>query len=81
MPNARTLFLSGIKEEKEEALISIKKKTFDVVITTYEGCKNSFDNIKNIYWEYLVIDEGHKIKNEESIIAIVSFFHYFFIKK
>lgn len=77
LPDVRTLFLSGIREEKEEALISIKKKAFDVVITTYEGCKNSFSNIRNISWEYLVIDEGHKIKNEESIIAIVWFWNNF----
>lgn len=52
----------------------MKKKQFDVIVTTYEAAKNNFNDLKRINWEYLVIDEGHKIKNEESLLSIVYYY-------
>ena len=47
-------------------------KTFDVVITTYEMAKSP--NMRHalstgIWWRYVILDEGHKIKNEMSDIS------------
>lgn len=49
----------------------IKKKKFNVIVTSYEGLKNAFPYLMKIEWEYFVVDEGHKLKNEDSLIATV----------
>ena len=38
---------------------------------TYEGVKKHYMLLRRILWEYLVVDEGQKIKNEESLLSIV----------
>lgn len=42
---------------------------FDVVLTTYEMCISAKNVFKHIKWCYLVIDEAHRIKNEESLLS------------
>ena len=62
----------GEKERLKEKLRADPLK-FDAVITTYEMLNSSgVGNIflgHNIIWKYVVIDEGHKIKNEHSEIS------------
>lgn len=54
--------------------------TYDVVITTYEMVKaQSMKHIlvNSIYWRYVVLDEGHVIRHEETQIAsVVRHLHY-----
>jgi SNF2 family DNA or RNA helicase len=46
---------------------SIKTMTkFNVLITTYETILSEAGKLKNITWEYLVVDEGHRLKNKKS---------------
>lgn len=42
---------------------------FDVVITSYEGVYLCHPALKKIQWKFLIIDEAHKIKNEESNLS------------
>lgn len=44
----------------------IKKKKFDVLITSYESFKQSASYLKKIKFQELIFDEAHKLKNEES---------------
>lgn len=39
---------------------------FDVFITNYETFMSDYDLIKDIEWRYLVVDEGHRLKNHRS---------------
>uniref|UniRef100_A0A7S2WMT9 Uncharacterized protein n=1 Tax=Mucochytrium quahogii TaxID=96639 RepID=A0A7S2WMT9_9STRA len=66
---------SSSKEErdrlKRDTLSDFSK--FDVVITTFEMIISN--NMKNLlsnrmWWRYVVIDEGHKIKNDETDLSI-----------
>ena len=44
---------------------------FDVVVTTYEmACSQNMKTVlcHKIHWRYLVLDEGHRIKNEKTIL-------------
>ena len=41
----------------------IKKRKFDIVITTYQGIVSAYDALKRIKYESFIIDEAHKIKN------------------
>ncbi|KAF2001692.1 hypothetical protein P154DRAFT_158003 [Amniculicola lignicola CBS 123094] len=38
----------------------------DIVITSYEVCRNDNDVLKPLPWNYCVLDEGHLIKNAKS---------------
>ena len=40
------------------------KHKFEVVITSYEGVNICITKLKKIKWELLIIDEAHRIKNE-----------------
>jgi len=38
----------------------------DIVITSYDICRNDVDVLKPLNWNYCVLDEGHLIKNSKS---------------
>lgn len=45
----------------------LNKKNYDVIVASYE-CVINNERILNKYkFEYLIIDEAHKLKNEESV--------------
>lgn len=37
--------------------------TFPVIITTYEICINDRQYLSGFLWKYIVVDEGHRLKN------------------
>ena len=39
---------------------------YDVIITTFEMVLEEMTHFKRIGWQYLIVDEAHKLKNEES---------------
>ncbi|KAI2639821.1 hypothetical protein GGS26DRAFT_587270 [Hypomontagnella submonticulosa] len=42
----------------------------DVVITSYEVCRNDTDVLEKQNWNYVVLDEGHLIKNPKAKITL-----------
>lgn len=42
----------------------------DIVITSYDVCRNDTDILSAITWNYCVLDEGHLIKNPKAKITI-----------
>lgn len=42
----------------------------DVVITSYDICRNDADVLAPINWNYLVLDEGHLIKNPRAKVTV-----------
>lgn len=47
----------------------MKPRNFDVLITPYHSAINCFQTLKKIPWEVFIIDEAHKIKNDEAILT------------
>lgn len=43
--------------------------TADVVITSYDICRNDVDILLGINWNYCVLDEGHLIKNPKAKVT------------
>ena len=39
---------------------------YDVIVTTFEMILDEISTFKRISWQYLIVDEAHKLKNEES---------------
>jgi SWI/SNF-related matrix-associated actin-dependent regulator of chromatin subfamily A member 5 len=71
-PEVNVLVLQGAKEERH-ALINERliDEKFDVCITSYEMILREKAHLKKFAWEYIIIDEAHRIKNEESSLAQV----------
>jgi len=47
------------------------KRKFDVLVTSYEGILKAKTPLSRIDWNYLIIDEAHRIKNENSSLSKV----------
>jgi len=76
-PVIRALKMLGTKEERKRVCQLIPpnpntgKYRFDVLVTSYEGILKEKGTLINIPWNYLMIDEAHRIKNENSSLSKV----------
>lgn len=72
LPETNVLVLQGAKDERN-ALINerLVDEKFDCCITSYEMILREKSHLKKFAWEYIIIDEAHRIKNEESSLAQV----------
>ncbi|KAI4291255.1 SWI/SNF-related matrix-associated actin-dependent regulator of chromatin subfamily A member 5 [Pancytospora philotis] len=62
------VFHTSKSEVKAEAAAIFAKK-IDVVLTTYEMCLFAKSAFKKIAWSYVVVDEAHRLKNENSQLS------------
>ena len=69
-PEVDVLVLQGAKDDRH-ALINerVIDEKFDVLITSYEMILREKSHLKKFAWEYIIVDEAHRIKNEESSLA------------
>ena len=71
-PEVNALILQGDKEERAHLIKDkIMECDFDVIIASYEIIIREKATFRKFDWEYLVIDEAHRIKNEESMLSQV----------
>ena len=54
---------------ERKAMKDLLDKT-DVVVTSYDVCRNDIDIIEKYNWNYVVLDEGHLIKNPKAKITM-----------
>ena len=77
-PELRTVKLhSSDAEERKRLIASLSEGSteYDVVVTTYEMAKSP--NVTGVlayrtWWRYLVVDEGHILKNDMSQVSLIS---------
>lgn len=69
-PEVNILLLQGDKTTRQE-LIQTRLLTcdFDVVIASYETVIKEKASLRKFAWKYIIIDEAHRIKNEESLLS------------
>lgn len=53
----------------ERKLMKDKLGNTDIVITSYDVCRNDSDVLEKHSWNYVVLDEGHLIKNPKAKIS------------
>lgn len=71
-PEVNVLVLQGAKEERHNLINErMVEEDFDVCITSYEMILREKSALKKFAWEYIIIDEAHRIKNEESSLSQV----------
>ena len=69
-PEIRVLNLIATKAEREDLLkYHLQPGKFDVCLTTFEGVRACMNQLLKFKWEYVIVDEAHKLKNEDSQIS------------
>lgn len=71
-PEIRTVKFYGTAEERANLMSEkIQYGKFDAVVTSYEVVTKEKNHLKRFSWRYLIIDEAHRIKNENSLLSQV----------
>lgn len=69
-PIIKTVKLIAAKPYRDEILKNeLVPGKFDVCVTSYEGINLCHTYLKKYTWKFLIIDEAHKIKNDESNLS------------
>ena len=69
-PDFNVVVLTGSKDERAEIIATrLIPQDFEVCITSYEICLIERAALKKFSFEYIVIDEAHRIKNVDSILS------------
>ena len=69
-PEVNVLILQGAKDDRHKLIQDrVVDEKFDCLITSYEMVLREKSVLKKFAWEYIIVDEAHRIKNEESSLA------------
>lgn len=69
-PDVNVVVLQGNKEERADIIRSkLLTAKFDVLITSFEMVIREKSQLKKFRWQYIVVDEAHRIKNEDSSLS------------
>lgn len=69
-PSLNIVGLLGEREERNAIMQNLQDdKSWNVMVTTYEMCNIEKVFCKKISWHYLIMDEAHRIKNENSLLS------------
>jgi len=63
-------FLAFVGPSQERLRLRDRIGTTDIVITSYDICRNDIDSFTPLNWNYCVLDEGHLIKNPKAKTTI-----------
>ena len=69
-PSIRKIIYKGKKHERPLLAQHLKNDKFHVVLTTYEYILNDKSTLSKINWQYIIVDEGHRMKNQKSKFAL-----------
>jgi len=70
LPNLRVVKLIARKEFRHDTYEKyIRTREFDVCLTSYEGVNICKSELKRIHWKYVIVDEAHRLKNDESLLS------------
>ncbi|RLO11627.1 hypothetical protein DYB28_010614, partial [Aphanomyces astaci] len=70
-PSIRAFKFMGDKEQRNVLRESIKTVKWDVCVLSYEVAIMEKPTLKKFKWKYMLIDEAHRIKNENSKLSQV----------
>eukprot|EP00347_Sterkiella_histriomuscorum_P012579 403368026 len=69
-PDIRKIVYKGKKHERPLLAQHLKNDKFHVVLTTYEYVLNDKATLCKVPWQYIIVDEGHRMKNQKSKFAL-----------
>lgn len=67
-PFLKVIIYKGSPAERKSIAIQMKsdKEKFNVIITTYEYIMKDKYMLNKVFWQYIIVDEGHRMKNFKS---------------
>jgi len=68
-PDIKKMIYKGKKSERPKLAQMLKSEKFNVLITTYEYIMLDKAILSKILWQYIIVDEGHRMKNFKSKFA------------
>lgn len=69
-PDVNVVVLQGAKEDRANIIrTQLLTAKFDVLITSFEMVIREKSQLKKFRWQYIVVDEAHRIKNEDSSLS------------
>ncbi|KAF9516064.1 hypothetical protein BS47DRAFT_1371876 [Hydnum rufescens UP504] len=70
IPDFDVVVLTGDKTVRADIITSrLLPQKFEVLVTSYEICLREKNAFKKLSFEYIVIDEAHRIKNMDSLLS------------
>lgn len=68
-PRIKKVIYKGNPQQRKELAYFLKHNKFNVCLTTYEYVLKDKSELNRFHWQYIVVDEGHKMKNPKSKFA------------
>ena len=72
-PDVKKIIYKGNKKERPKyaKILKDKSEKFNVVVTTYEYIMLDKSVLSQIDWQYIIVDEGHRMRNQKSKFALI----------
>ena len=72
-PTLRVLRFHGTREERAEMIArgDLRMRDYDILLTSYEMAIREKSAINKLDWTFIVVDEAHRLKNENSLLSII----------
>lgn len=70
LPRTKSIRLMAKKEDFNANMeVYVRRRNFEVLLTTYEGVNKAIRELRGIQWEYVIVDEAHCLKNENGQLS------------
>ncbi|KAJ2602979.1 chromatin remodeling complex Adenosinetriphosphatase [Coemansia sp. RSA 1722] len=70
VPDLDVFLLHGDKHKRAEIFDDhLRRSDFSCCITTYEMCLICKNELRKTNWQYIIVDEAHRLKNENSMLS------------
>jgi SWI/SNF-related matrix-associated actin-dependent regulator of chromatin subfamily A member 5 len=71
-PSLKVACMKGLAEERNEFIANVMfdQSQWDALITSYECVLSEKAQLRKFNWKYIIIDEAHRIKNDESKLSV-----------
>ena len=72
-PSMRVLKFHGTKEERAIMISEgrLTMRDYDVCLTSYEMAIREKSQLNKHKWQFIVVDEAHRLKNENSLLSVI----------
>lgn len=69
-PSIKTYKFHGNKEERKKMKLELLQEgSFEVILTSYEMANMEAGFLRKFQFEFIVVDEAHRLKNENSLLS------------